>query len=58
MGCRCDRSGRIEEANRALARLLGYDTAHLQQLDFGAAVFESAGDLTPILSAVWGLSGS
>jgi PAS domain S-box-containing protein len=47
--CRCDRSGKIEEANRALARLLGYDTTHLQQLDFGAAVFESAGDLRWIL---------
>lgn len=47
--CRCDRSGRIEEANRALARLLGYDAGHLLQLDFGAAVFESAGDLRWIL---------
>ncbi len=47
--CRCDRSGKVAEANRALARLLGYDAAHLQQLDFGAAVFESAGDLRWIL---------
>jgi PAS domain S-box-containing protein len=47
--CRCDRSGKVEEANRALARLLGYDAAQLQQLDFGAAIFESAGDLRWIL---------
>jgi len=47
--CRCHRSGRVAEANRAFARLLGYDAAHLQQLDFGAAVFESAGDLRWIL---------
>jgi PAS domain S-box-containing protein len=47
--CRCDRSGKVAEANRALARLLGYDAAHLQQLDFGAAVFESAADLRWIL---------
>jgi PAS domain S-box-containing protein len=47
--CRCDRSGRVEEANRALGRLIGYDPAHLPQLDFGAAVFESAGDLRWLL---------
>ena len=29
--CRCNRSGKVAEANRALARLLGYDASHLQQ---------------------------
>ncbi len=43
---RCSRTGAILQANAALARMLGYDTTgELEQLDFAAAVFETADEL-------------
>ena len=41
---RCRRSGEIVHANRAMTRLLGYDGTELQQLDFGATVFDTDND--------------
>jgi len=41
---RCQRSGDIVHANRAIGHLLGYDPADLEHLDFGNVVFDSAND--------------
>ena len=44
--CRCTRSGRLTDANRAFIQLLAHTSADdLRKADFGAAVFESAADL-------------
>ena len=42
---RCGLNGAITETNAALARMLGYQTARLQSLDFREAVFESGDEL-------------
>jgi PAS domain S-box-containing protein len=46
---RCQRSGEIVHANRAVGHLLGYDPADLERLDFGDIVFDSSNDFRWVL---------